>query len=178
MYPNLKVAILKHSKRQRIIKVFGITRVNGKGKHSTHISAASNLFFLDSGIQLLCISLHFLRKLTGQAIFSQDGMYLSIMFPRLTENFLHYAIGRVRTRSPLGNTHQYLIPIFGTITILFGNKDVCIHTPISGYHKSKILLHLYHSNKGRTLTLYHLGNLPFELLTATWKDIHFHQIAM
>ena len=178
MYPYLKVTILKHLEGKCIVKILSITWVNGKSKHFSHVSTLGNLFLLDRSIQALCIFFYFLRKLMRKSIFGQDGMYLCIMFPRLAKNLLYHSIGRIGTRCPLSNTYQDLIPIFSTITISLRYKNICIHSPIGRHYKSKILLHLYHPYKGSTLTLYDLGDFPFEFLSTPWEYVYFHYITM
>ena len=103
-------------------------------------------------------------------------MNLRLMFARLAQDLLYHPIRR--TRSPLGNTYQDLVSIFCPMAIRLRNKNIGIHPTIGRYYKGKLLLHLYHSNKGSTLALQHLGNLSLELLPTAWKDIYLHPIAM
>src|SRR5690606_11427912 len=56
-----------------------------------------------------------------------------------------------------------LIPVPGIIGVIQRNKNISVHSKIRGPYKSKGLLHIYNTHKGRFKTFQNLGNLPFEL---------------
>ena len=69
---------------KRIVEVFRIFRVNGKGCYVTEIFSSCNFLFRYFIRNLVGLSLHVFRVEIRQAVFSQDGMHFGIVVSLLS----------------------------------------------------------------------------------------------
>ena len=111
--------------RQRIIKVLGILRVDGTGKHIAKILTALYLLFRNTRFYLLCRILDSLRILVGQTVLRQNSVHLHIVVALLTQNVnnLTHDILRV-LRRPLRNFDDSLVARLAALQLLLGYQHI------------------------------------------------------
>ena len=125
VHTHLPKPLVEQADRESIVEVFGVSRVDGAGKHVAKILAFVVILLRNLGRNALGRLFGRLRISVGKSILSKDGVHLGIVFARSPKHIHHLAhdIFVVGIR-PLGDFHHSLIARFAPLEFAFRYKDV------------------------------------------------------
>ena len=179
MNTHLIIAIREHAERESVVKVLGITRVNGDSQHITEVTATFYLRKLNLLGDSLSLLLNIFRELQRIIIFSKNRLHLHIILPRIAQHPHDLAKRIARILRPVGHLHNNLLPIFCALELPLWNKEIDRHRLPLGYDKSETISDAEQAHKLSTRTLQNLNNLTLALPRLTSREhSHLHLVAM
>src|SRR5690606_37465257 len=85
MDANLVLTVFQVLKRECVIEILRISRVNSESGRASKIASLFYLFSRDAGRNLACSVFNRFRKLQWEAEVRQDGVHLGVVFSFLSE---------------------------------------------------------------------------------------------
>ena len=180
MNTNLPQSVIQLSDTQCIVKVLGVLRVDGAGKHFTKILATGYFLCRNSSIYLLSSLFHILRILIRQVILSQYGVHLCIVLASLTQ-YINYTSDDVLMLliGPLYYLNHSLVVGFSALKFALGYDDIVYKGCIRCYQEGHILLYTQLTYDSIMGSLNYLNNHSLlDMLVATSHQRYFHAIAV
>ncbi len=176
---HLVVSVFELLIRKGVIKILGISRVDGKGGEGSAIAAPADLLFRNFDFNLRGNLFHFFGEGKRKVVFYQDGLHLHLVVAGRSEHLFHSPERIVGVSRPVGKCHHHLLTIFGVFQIGEWYKNIYGHGAAVGDHKGKLLRALDGSHKTCFGAFYDLCYPAFELVSfALREEAHLHQIAM
>ena len=139
MDANLNPIFAYAAERQRVVEILGVGRVNGKGRYAAEIAASGNLLLRNVLIDFVGGILNALRKPIRQTVLGQNGVHLSVVFARISQNFNHLAYRVFLSVAPLHNLGDSLLASFGIFQLIERNKNIEWHLVVLWNEEGKML---------------------------------------
>ena len=149
------------SKRKGIVKIFGIFRVDGYGKHIAEIFTLGYFFFIDLYRDQIGRFLHVFGIFVRQSVLCQNGVHFGGVVARFAQHVNHFSDGIIGFFRPLHNFNHHFIAVFGSVEFIHGDKNIVCQKLAVHYQKREIFLHFQHTNKTALSTLKNLDNRSF-----------------
>ena len=178
MYSYFPQSVIRFTNGNRIIKILGIPRVDGKCRHLTQVLTLPDFLGRNTRVDLLCLIFYGLGISIRQTVFGQNGVHFRGIVSALPQ-YIHDLTNRILGMfGPFGNLHHSLISAFTTFQRFFRNKYVVGQRTVLGEQESKILTHLQSSDKRPVAPFENLDHLRLAyMMLPAGQQSHFHLVS-
>ncbi len=165
MDAHLPIAVGELADGECVVKVLGVTRIDGEGGYAAEVLAARHLLRSDPFADSVGGFLHILRIPVGEAELGKDGMHLRIVFPFRSED-IYYLAARIHlVIAPVGDARHGLVAALASAKPALVEDDVGGEKLGVGDERGIILLYPESADKLLVLRLQNLDHAGFRVLT-------------
>ena len=127
VYTHFPKSLFQRLDGDGVVKVFGVAWVDGDCEGVAQVFSLCDFFGCDACVHAVGCSFHFLRVFVGQAVFSQNGVHLSIVFAFSAQHINHLSDGVASIQRPVVDTYHDFVAILGALQFLHRYDDVALH---------------------------------------------------
>ena len=111
----LSVLIRQPLERQGVVKILGVSRIDGEGEHIAHIAPAVNLLCADVGIYLFGLLHRLVGIVVRQSVLGKYSVHLCLVLSALPQHLNHLTHRRTFARGGVDDLHDHLVAILRTV---------------------------------------------------------------
>ena len=125
MYTYFLIAIFQNAVGERIVKIFGSIRVDGKSQDVAHVPSTFNFGWINLNGYGLRLLNHLIGKIQLESTVDENGFHLDITAASFTEYRSDFTNGMgLFSLGPIRNLDDYFFTIFSTFVVVFFYQNI------------------------------------------------------